>query len=427
MANRYECIPVGKYSRIEGGYAYKSIDFQEDGVSILKIKNIRHRNIDTSEIDRVSAQIAKETKRFYVRPRDILISMTGSGIQAPDSIVGRVARYTGPTEKYLINQRVGRFVIKDQKRLYDRFLYYFLSQRQIQWKLVSIATGSANQVNISSGQIEGLMMPLPLLSEQKAIAHILGNLDDKIDLNRRMNEILEAMASAVFKSWFVDFEFPNEKGKLYKSSGGEMVNSELGKIPKEWKVRSVSNYFDLTMGQSPPGETYNEIGEGIPFFQGRRDFGFRYPSLRIYCTGPTRFAEADDTLVSVRAPVGDINMAMQRCCIGRGIAAIKHKSGSRSYTYYMMHHLGNTFAQFEAEGTVFGSITKDGFRKMKCIAPPDDMVGAFEKLAYPIDQMLEINEKQSETLASIRDELLPKLLSGEIRIKDADKKTVEVL
>ncbi|MBN1460262.1 MAG: restriction endonuclease subunit S, partial [Armatimonadetes bacterium] len=171
-----------------------------------------------------------------------------------------------------------------------------------------------------------------------------------------------------------------------------------------------------TMGQSPPGDTYNEIGEGLPFYQGRTDFGFRFPTRRVFCTAPTRFAEASDTLVSVRAPVGDINLAAERCCIGRGVAAIRHKSGAVFYTHYTMHSLADAFAHFEAEGTVFGSVGKNEFRGIKCLAPPPEVIAAFEKLASPLDQAVANNEQQSQTLAELRDALLPRLLSGELAV-----------
>ena len=139
-----------------------------------------------------------------------------------------------------------------------------------------------------------------------AIAKILSDLDAKIELNHQMNKTLEKIAHAIFKHWFIDFEFPNEEGKPYKSSGGKMVESELGPIPKNWYIGRLSDIAEITMGMSPPGTTYNEVGDGMPFFQGRRDFGFRYPQERVYCTDPKRMAEKDDILLSVRAPVGII-------------------------------------------------------------------------------------------------------------------------
>src|SRR5262249_54157861 len=157
-----------------------------------------------------------------------------------------------------------------------------------------------------------------------AIAHILGTLDDKIELNRRINETLEAIARAIFNSWFVDFDPVRAKANgeppksicrrlhltpdLLALFPDRFQGSELGEIPEGWRNGSLEQSFNLTMGQSPPGSTYNERGEGLPFFQGRADFQFRFPKRRVFCSAPTRVANAGDTLVSVRAPVGDINM-----------------------------------------------------------------------------------------------------------------------
>jgi type I restriction enzyme S subunit len=310
-------------------------------------------------------------------------------------------------------------------------------------------------------------VPLPPLAEQKAIAAVLGALDDKIELNRRMNATLEAMARALFQSWFIDFdpvranldrnqpspqpsptgrgckdrekaELPSPLGRRTGDEGAfgfldgrqpvgldpataalfpeHLEDSPLGHIPKGWKAGTVVEAFNLTMGQSPPGDTYNEEGNGLPFYQGRTDFGFRFPTRRIYCSAPTRYAKPGDTLVSVRAPVGDINMANEECCIGRGVAAVRHKSGATSFTYHSMANLYPDFARFEAEGTVFGSINKDSFEKLRFVIPPDDIVAAYERLAGPLDEQIRTLENQSRTLATLRDTLLPKLLSGELSV-----------
>ena len=272
-------------------------------------------------------------------------------------------------------------------------------------------------------------IPVPPLAEQRAIADILGTLDDKIELNRQMNEALEAMARALFKSWFVDFDpvrakaesrdpgLPKPLADLFPDS---FEDSELGEIPKGWEVGSVDDEFDLTMGQSPPGETYNETGAGLPFYQGCTDFGFRFPTRRVYCTAPTRLGKAGDTLVSVRAPVGDINMATEDCAIGRGVAAVRHKTRSRSYSYQFMQSIEEVFARFEAEGTVFGSIGKKDFHAIKCVNPPRELVLAFEARVSPLDDRVDVDERESRCLTALRDTLLPKLISGELRVKDAE-------
>ena len=263
----------------------------------------------------------------------------------------------------------------------------------------------------------------PSLSEQRAIAHILGTLDDKIELNRRMNETLEAMAQALFKSWFVDFDpvrakmdgrdpgLPQHLADLFPD---QLVESELGEIPKAWEVKTLRECTHLTMGQSPPGHTYNEHGEGLPFFQGRSDFGFRYPSNRRFCSAPTRIAQPGDTLVSVRAPVGDINMAWERCCIGRGVAALRHKSGTVSFTYYSARKIQVALREYEHTGTVFGAINKGQFEALLVIEPNPRIIDAFDSYAGPIDAKIKSNTRESRVLVALRDTLLPKLMSGKI-------------
>jgi type I restriction enzyme S subunit len=241
-----------------------------------------------------------------------------------------------------------------------------------------------------------------------------------------MNTTLEAIARALFQSWFVDFELVRAKLDGRQPTGldpataalfpNEFEDSEVGTIPKGWRVGKVSDSFNLTMGQSPPGETYNEDGKGLPFYQGRADFEFRFPTRRVFCTAPTRYAKPGDTLVSVRAPVGDINMAEEECCVGRGVAAVRHKSGSSSFTYYAMENFESDFVTFEAEGTVFGSINKQDFSDLPFVIAPDEIIAAYERLASPFDDEIRILGHQSRALAAIRDALLPKLLSGELSV-----------
>ena len=312
------------------------------------------------------------------------------------------------------------------------FAFYFLKALNFD----RYNSGSA-QPSLNRNFIYPIPIRVPKPAEQKAIAAILGALDDKIELNRRMNETLESMARALFQSWFVDFEPVRAKLDGRKPVGMDdataalfpehLEDSPLGHIPKGWKAGNVVEGFNLTMGQSPPGDTYNEEGNGLPFYQGRTDFGFRFPTRRIYCSAPTRYAKSSDTLVSVRAPVGDINMANEECCIGRGVAAVRHKSGATSFTYHSMANLYPDFARFEAEGTVFGSINKDIFEKLRFVIPPMEIILAYERQAGPVDDQIRILEKQSRTLATLRNTLLPKLLSGELRVTEFESKLESVL
>jgi type I restriction enzyme S subunit len=310
-----------------------------------------------------------------------------------------------------------------------RFLRYWLNSPVMEIYVHGFRDGTvAERLNLPT--IRALPVAVAPLPEQRAIANILGTLDDKIELNRRMNETLEAMARAIFKSWFVDFDPVRAKmegrdSRLPKHIADRfpdgLEDSELGEIPAGWKVGLVDDEFELTMGQSPPGETYNQFGDGLPFYQGRADFGNRFPTRRVHCTAPTRFAKAGDTLVSVRAPVGDTNMASEACAIGRGVAAARHKTGSRSYSYQFMQSIQEVFARFEAEGTVFGSIGKKDFHAIPCVMPPRELVMAYEPRVSLLDDRIEANERESITLAALRDTLLPKFISGELRVQDTEK------
>ena len=298
--------------------------------------------------------------------------------------------------------------------------YLFFALKASIANIHSVSYGTVfNTITMKS--FDSIEIPLPSIEEQQRIADILGTLDDKIELNRQMNHTLEAMARAIFKSWFVDFDpvYAKIEGREYPLPSDvmdlfpdELVESELGLIPKGWKVGELKDGFNLTMGQSPPGSTYNEDEDGLPFYQGRRDFGFRYPALRVYCNAPKRIANPNDSLVSVRAPVGDLNMAKEKCCIGRGVAAVRHKTGSASFTYYSMLKLKDYFNLFESEGTVFGSIGKKDFEGLEVIMPPNEMVKAFEEIVGIFDKKIENDSLEIDTLVKIRDTLLHELMNG---------------
>ena len=316
------------------------------------------------------------------------------------------------------------FYIADEPNRRDlRYTYYLLKTLGLESMNSDSAVPGLNRENAHSIEVK-----VPSLELQNKIASQLSALDVKIAVNQRINSTLEAIARTLFKSWFVDFDPVRSKldGKspifldeaTAKLFPHDFQESGLGYIPKGWRAGTLSEEFNITMGQSPPGNTYNELGDGLPFYQGCTDFGFRFPKRRIYCSEPNRMAKDRDALVSVRAPVGNINMANEECCIGRGVAAVRHKSGASSFTYYAIANLYPDFAKFEGEGTVFGSINKDSFEKLPFVIPPIEIVTEFERIAKPLDEQIRILVEQSHTLASIRNTLLPKLLNGEVDIEN---------
>ena len=226
------------------------------------------------------------------------------------------------------------------------------------------------------------------------------------------------MAKQLYDYWFVQFDFPDANGNPYKSSGGKMLWNEKLKreIPEGWIDSSLDKLANITMGQSPDGTSYNTDGEGVIFYQGSTDFGIRFPSIRQYTTSPKRFAKKGDILMSVRAPVGTLNIANNDCCIGRGLASLNSKRGSLTHLYYVLNDLKSHFDSANSSGTTFGSITKDELTGLCIIMPPASILDQFEKCSSSVfDEQMLVGE-QIEILRKQRDELLPLLMTGQISV-----------
>jgi len=405
------------------GSNIKSENYRPTGIPVLRGVNLGDGAFSGGDLVFLSEEKAAELHNSQAFPGDLVF--VAQGTVGSVGIVPDVPRF----QKSVLSQNLMKFS-GDRAKVDSRFLYYFFisaaGQQTIRSRVNSTGVPCISRPLSSLKEFE---VPLPPLAEQKAIAAVLGAFDDKIELNRRMNATLEAMARALFQSWFVDFDPVRAKLDGRQSTGldpataalfpATFQDSPLGQIPKGWKAGTVNDAFNFTMGQSPPGDTYNKEESGMPFYQGCTDFGFRFPTRRIFCTAPTRYAKPGDTLVSVRAPVGDINMATEECCIGRGVAAVRHKSGATSFTYHAMANLEPDFAKFEAEGTVFGSINKQNFENLPFVIPPPEIVTAYELQTAPVDGQIYTLDQQCRTLANLRDTLLPKLLSGEVHLSDA--------
>lgn len=181
---------------------------------------------------------------------------------------------------------------------------------------------------------------------------------------------------------------------------------------------TLKDIADITMGQSPRGSSYNESGDGEVFYQGRAEFGTRFPTRRLYTTEPKRMANADDVLLSVRAPVGDLNVAYERCCIGRGLGSIHSKTGHRSFLLYTMFTLRSQLDVFNSEGTVFGSINRNALNDMPIGIPSNEAIMAFEEAVRPMDDLIRLNYEENCRLQELRDLLIPRIMSGEIDVSD---------
>ena len=383
-------------TRVCSGGTPKSTNLSYYGGEIpwLNTKEIDFNRIYSTEKTITDSGLNNSSAKWIV-PNTVTVAMYGA--TAGKSCIVKVPMTT--------NQACCNLTINDEVADYE-FVYYTLKNDYT--TLASLANGGAQQ-NLNAQIIKDYVLQMPSLADQRRIASILSSLDRKIELNNKINADLEEMAQAIFKNWFVDFE-PFKNGKF--------VDSELGMIPEGWKVGTLADIAEITMGQSPAGNSLNENREGMIFYQGSSDFGFRFPSIRVFTTEPKRLAVANSVLFSVRAPVGDINVAKEECCIGRGVASIKSKYGHDSYLFYTMKSLHKLFDSFDGEGTVFGSINKKTLSAIQILLPSDGIVEQFNNIASSFDDRIRSLSDESSRLSLLRDTLLPRLMSGELEVPE---------
>ena len=410
-------------SDVSYGYT-ESATHEPVGPKFLRITDIQGGTFDWEMVPFCPAS-EQETKKYRLEVGDIVVARTGNS-------TGENAQVFSPPPLAVFASYLIRFR-PDANQVNPFFIGYQLRSEHFRQHVLSVRSGSA-QPGANAKQLGAFPVRILERAQQDAVVDVLRGLDDRINLLRETNATLEAIAQALFKSWFVDFDPVRAKMEGRTPEGMDdataalfpdaLEETELGPVPKGWRYSTIGESFILTMGQSPPGDTYNEAGDGLPFYQGRTDFGFRFPSQRVFCTAPTRLAEPGDTLVSVRAPVGDVNMALEKCCVGRGVAAVRHPNGCRSFVFYATRGLRSRFDLFDSEGTVFGSINKKDFQALPVIEPSGDVLVAFDEIAAPIDRRIVGNEEQIRTLATLRDTLLPRLISGQLRVPEAIEATL---
>ena len=428
-------------------------EYQEDGIPFFRSKEIIELNSGneiTTELF-ISKERFLEIKNKFGTPSygDILLTSVGT--------LG-VPYFVNYKEEFYFKDGNLTWFRKFNNILRSKYLYYWFSSPVGRKALKEITIGSTQPALTITG-LKSLTIHLPTLEEQDYIIEILDHLSSKIHLNTQINQTLEQIAQALFKSWFIDFDpvrakvqalsdgLSLEQAELaaMQAIGGktpeeltalsqtqperyaelaetakafpcEMVEVDGVEVPKGWELSTIGDCYDVVMGQSPKGETYNENKQGMLFYQGRAEFGWRFPTPRLFTTDPKRIAEQNSILMSVRAPVGDINIALEKCCIGRGLAALQHKSKSLSFGLYQIQSIKSELDLFNGEGTVFGSINQANLKNIQIINPDEKFIQLFEKYLSSCDSKIMNNEIENNALKEIRDLLLPRLLSGEIQL-----------
>ena len=382
------------------------------GADIEPIKNQDYNHIPKRYISKRSY----ENKLLQVG--DIIVEKSGG---SPTQSTGRVCLITPNLIEKLQSVDCSNFcaAFRVKKEWDAEYIYLYIQHFYNMGAFFNFEGKTSGIKNLQLEQAYQAIEIKPIsIAEQKKLVKTIRTIDGKTAINRSINQNLEAMAKQLYDYWFVQFDFPNEEGKPYKSSGGNMVWNEKLKrnIPIGWNNGTLIDIANITMGQSPDGTSYNEIGEGVLFYQGSTDFGMRFPSVRQYTTAPSRFAKKGDILMSVRAPVGAVNIANNDCCIGRGLSALNSKIGSTTHLYYILNDLRIAFDQRNAAGTTFGSITKEDLYNLPIVIPAKEVISAFDKICSPMFDRQMLLGEEIDTLIKQRDELLPLLLNGQVLV-----------
>lgn len=363
------------------GIAASAVERKADLPTYLRITDIfDDGTLNLSELKSVDAP---NSDKYLLKPNDIVFARTGGS-------TGRNYFYDGSDGVFVYAGFLIKFSI-DPEKVNPKYVKYYCRSKQYNDWVQSFNTGSTRG-NINAQTFGNMEIPLPERKQQDYLVSILEPIDEKIKNNKQVNDNLQQQAMSLYAEMFLN------------SSDSNVTSGTLSDIAV------------ITMGQSPSGNSYNEDGVGEVFYQGRAEFGFRFPKRRLYTTEPKRMAEAGDVLLSVRAPVGDLNIAYERCCIGRGLGAIHSKTGHSSFILYTMFALRSQLDVFNGEGTVFGSINRDALNAIPIDIPPVTEIDQFEVVAHPIDELIRANYEENCRLEAIRDSLLPKLMSGEIDV-----------
>lgn len=403
------------YIRGPFGSALKRSELLQEGVPVYEQKNAIY-NVRTFRYF-VSKEKYEELKRFTVKPYDLLISCSGT--------VGRTSIITPKDPKGIISQAL-LILRPDVNIINPYYLYYFFQSKKGHNELINRSSGSV-QVNIAKRNIiENISIDLPSISNQKKIVDFLSSLDNKINSNKNIIANLEELSQTLFKRWFVDFEFPDENGNPYKSSGGEMVESELGKIPKEWTVKPLNEFIDIidNRGKTPP--LVNEM-RAHPIIDVKALSGdtrvidykkcLKFVSKETYDTWfRSGHPKKGDTLLSTVGSIGETKMFYHDIgTIAQNVVSLR--SENSYFTYDLINNVKSSFLTFNI-GSVQPSIKITHINKIKVVYPSKIVIENYEKMIKKFISNLYVRDLENQNLIQLRDTLLPKLMSGEIEIPD---------
>ncbi len=424
------CLKIGSGATPRGGKeAYKG-----GGTSLIRSQNVYNEGFHRDGLVYIDDTQSAELKNVEVKADDVLLNITGDS-------VARCCQVAADVLPARVNQHVA--IIRPQPELLDaRFLRYVLVSREYQQRLLALASAGATRPALTKAMIEDLDIPSPPLAEQKAIAAVLGALDAKIELNRRMNATLEAMARALFQSWFVDFDPVRAKldGEGFNSPSldpataalfpDSLQDSELGHIPKGWEVIPLYDTAQWVNGAAFKNEDFCAAGEGLPVIK-IAELKDGISSQTKWCqrdAAPDKIIDTGDLVyswsgspdTSLEAFLWSGRRGLLNQHIFKVISATK---AEKRFVYYLLQYLRPVLVETarNKQTTGLGHVTIADMKRLLVCMPGKEVLAAFDQIVAPIFDKAFTNTLESRSLATLRDTLLPKLLSGELSIGDMEK------
>lgn len=416
------CIKIGSGATPTGG----SSAYESSGTTLIRSQNVLDFSFSKGGLAYINDIQAKKLNGVTVEKGDILLNITGDSVARACIVPSNIL----PAR---VNQHVA-IIRVDRKKVDNRFLFYHLEKMKT--FLLSSAGIGCTRNALTKSMIESIEILLPQLSEQKAIACILSSLDDKIELNNRMNKTLEEIAQTLFKRWFVDFEFPDVNGNPYKSSGGKMIESDLGLIPEGWKTSRLENLcIKITKGTTPTTMKRQYTQSGINFVKAES-----ITDAHLFEKGKFAFidnetnhmlqrsiVEANDLLFTIAGTIGRFALATANILpanTNQAVAIIRVNKEKLHPSYLLCLFLCGQHTQFlesKVVHAVQANLSLGIISSLPIIVPEGSTHNIFIDLISPVLTRLFVNYHENESLTQIRDSLLPKLMSGEIRVPIAEE------
>ena len=426
-------FPINKGAQFISGYAFKSSDFCELGVPVVKIKNIQNKTANLTNSQCVPNNlISKNIEKFILTNGDILIAMTGQGS------VGRVGRLLCPINaRSLMNQRVGKF-IADEVNLNKDYLYYVISSSKYEKLFFDLGSGSG-QPNLSPTTILSVEIPFPEYHQQCAISEIFNSLDDQITLLHETNSTLEAIAQTLFKSWFVDFDPVRAKseGKLPEGIDettaalfpDSFEQSKLGEIPKGWKISNIGSELTTILGGTPSRERREFWNDGVvSWINSGKVNEFRITTASELITeeallkSATKLLPARTTVIAITgATLGQVSIVEIEACTNQSVVGlIQNEKFSTEYIYFWINFNIKKLISSQTGGAQ-QHINKGNVEDLHFLVPDIKILNEFKSISHPLFLKVAENCFQINTLGNIRDTLLPPLISGQLGLSDLDE------